>query len=205
MDNVYSIINKSFSATRYKVWKCVLKYISTIPENSILVEIGCGNGKNLRVRKDLYYIGCDLCKEFLENMKNVNKTELIYLDGLNLSFRDNSFSYIMSIAVIHHIKNIDDRFRFIKELIRIMDYDGLCLLTTWAFEQEFPKSTINKWTNIGNNSYLVPWKGGPLRFYYLYDEKEFRNLIYSFKEIEVLNLYFEKSNWIVKFRKIKIT
>lgn len=43
--NVYNSISEHFSHTRYKPWPSVKEYLMKIPENSLVGDIGCGNGK----------------------------------------------------------------------------------------------------------------------------------------------------------------
>ena len=47
MKNVYDHIASDFSASRYKMWPMVEKYVSQVQSNELLVDLGCGNGKNL--------------------------------------------------------------------------------------------------------------------------------------------------------------
>ena len=42
---VYDDIASHFSDTRHKPWPEVLKFVQSLPVGSILVDIGCGNGK----------------------------------------------------------------------------------------------------------------------------------------------------------------
>lgn len=43
--DVYNSISEHFSHTRYKPWPSVKDFLLQIPENSIVGDIGCGNGK----------------------------------------------------------------------------------------------------------------------------------------------------------------
>ena len=49
---VYDTIAEEFDNTRYRPWTCVEEFLNKVPENSVIGDIGCGNGKNmLRVVK----------------------------------------------------------------------------------------------------------------------------------------------------------
>ena len=50
--NVYDQIANEFSHTRYRPWSCVEKFMDDIPSNSIIGDIGCGNGKNMVYRNE---------------------------------------------------------------------------------------------------------------------------------------------------------
>ena len=54
----YEQIASHFSETRHHVWPPVKKFIDSFKVNSLVADIGCGNGKNM-YRKDCEFIGLD--------------------------------------------------------------------------------------------------------------------------------------------------
>ena len=56
---VYDAIAEHFSATRYKGWPKVDNFLNEIEKNSIVVDIGSGNGKYHNINKDVYIVGFD--------------------------------------------------------------------------------------------------------------------------------------------------
>lgn len=44
---VYDGIAEHFSATRYKRWPVVDRFLADLPRGSLGMDLGCGNGKNL--------------------------------------------------------------------------------------------------------------------------------------------------------------
>lgn len=48
VQETYDAIAPHFSLTRTKVWPFVEKYLNNLPHYSIVADIGCGNGKNVR-------------------------------------------------------------------------------------------------------------------------------------------------------------
>ena len=59
---VYNTISEHFSCTRQIVWPKVADFLESIESGSTIVDIGCGNGKNMGTRQDCSYIGIDTCK-----------------------------------------------------------------------------------------------------------------------------------------------
>lgn len=51
--NVYERIVDHFSDTRHKPWPNVLKFVESLDAGSILVDVGCGNGKYLGINKNI--------------------------------------------------------------------------------------------------------------------------------------------------------
>ena len=61
----YNKIANSFSETRYKAWPSTVRFIQSLPVNSKVLEVGCGNGKNMLVRDDVQIQGCDISNELI--------------------------------------------------------------------------------------------------------------------------------------------
>ncbi|KKY30600.1 putative s-adenosyl-l-methionine-dependent methyltransferase [Diaporthe ampelina] len=56
---VYEAIASHFSATRHKPWPFVSSFLASRPPGSVGLDIGCGNGKNMGVNRDVAMLGCD--------------------------------------------------------------------------------------------------------------------------------------------------
>lgn len=57
---VYDNIAVHFSSTRYKAWPIVDRFIKETQKYSLGIDIGCGNGKNMLIRNDIWINGFDL-------------------------------------------------------------------------------------------------------------------------------------------------
>ena len=66
--DIYNIIAEHFNHTRAYIWKGVGQYVNSLPKNSLLLEVGCGNGKNLKIRSDMVTIGIDISENMLKNL-----------------------------------------------------------------------------------------------------------------------------------------
>ena len=56
---VYEKIAPHFSHTRYKPWPKIAAHLNSLPDGSIVADIGCGNGKYLGVNPKIQMIGTD--------------------------------------------------------------------------------------------------------------------------------------------------
>ena len=197
----YNKIAKNFSDTRYSVWNSVTKFLNSIPKNSLVIEVGCGNGKNMLLRNDLKFFGCDVSSEFVKicNEKGLN---VIEANNLCLPYSDNSFDFCLSVAVIHHLSTDDNRLNAIKELVRITKSKGKIFIEVWAFEQEEDQKF-----NCKKQDLLVPFKdritGENIgnRYYHLFKKGELERIINNINNISIIDSFYEKSNWCVIVQK----
>ena len=197
--NVYDKIAYSFDKTRYKVWLSVSKFLDSInPKiNHTILEIGCGNGKNMIYNEKLNIIGCDISEPFI-NICQEKGLNVFKSDQRKIEKPDNSFDYILSIAVLHHLEKTDDRQIAIDEIVRLLKKGGKAIVQVWS---NFKYSEqINE-----NNDFLVNWKNDDnilySRYYHKFEKDEFSKLFIKDK-INILEFYEEKNNFICIIEKI---
>ena len=70
--NVYDYISENFNNTRAYVWKSIKNFILGLKENSLILDCGCGNGKNMEINKKCYFIGFDYSEKLVKICKNKN-------------------------------------------------------------------------------------------------------------------------------------
>ena len=119
VQDTYEIIADRFNITRAYLWKGVKEFLNKVPAYSTIVEIGCGNGKNLLYRKDCINIGFDFCNRFCEICKDKDIESLV-ANNLSIPLRNNSSDFVLSIAVIHHLYTEERRVLALNELVRIL-------------------------------------------------------------------------------------
>ena len=205
---VYNEIAEDFSRTRYSYWEYVHKFILSLTPNSKMLDLGCGNGKYLSVRKDLDLYASDNCENLIEIVKRKYPTIKTFIsDVTNTKFETNKFDSVISIAVIHHLATTERRIEMLKEIIRILKVGAQCLVTAWATEQTNTK-TLSKATKISDtNDWLISWedkKNNKIsqRFYHLFEKGEFEDLLSNFPNIKIIDSAYEKDNWNVIFIKL---
>lgn len=201
---VYENIAIHFSDTRFCVWNCVKEFLDNKNVLQQGLEIGCGNGKNILYRPELNIIGIDNCNAFI-NMCNSKNIKTLYSDCCQLPFIDNSFDYVYSIAVFHHLENEERRIKAFVEMIRVLKPNGEGLITVWSVENQ-ENETIKRDFKSGDN--LIKWhkKNDDIiyqRYYYIYDKEMINNYIYYMKDkIKIIKLFNEHGNWVIHFQKI---
>jgi tRNA(Ile)-lysidine synthetase-like protein len=198
---MYSAFAKEFDHSRFSVWKCVQTFLSSIknPSEKKLLDAGCGNGKNMVYANNLGFqtIGFDVCPELVSICQS--KSLNVYLSDIQTEINE-KYDVIICIAVIHHFESELERKKILKNLYNALNPDGKLLITTWSFELfDYDGKVFEK---HGDN--IVPWKGKGDRYYYIYNETNFKQLINSL-EIEdmkdCIKISWEKQNWICEISK----
>ena len=100
-----------FSQTRFCLWDVVKNFAINFKETSLVLDAGCGNGKNIYHLKHICDIkGIDKCENLVnicrERGYNVVKAEIN-----NLPFNENRFNFVICIAVLHHLEKEEKRTR----------------------------------------------------------------------------------------------
>lgn len=148
----YETHGNEFSKSRYTVWPQVKSFLDALPAGAKVLDIGCGNGKNMLGRADLCFTGvepsatlCAICTK-----RGLIVTQA---DAKALPFEDASYDAVIMIAVIHHIPP-HEQYKALFEIQRVLKPGGKALITNWAVEQ--PQDSRRKFT-AGLNQ--VMWKG----------------------------------------------
>ena len=171
--NVYEEIAPHFNNTRVYTWNWITKFITSLPINSNICDVGCGNGRNMAL-KDYNFIGVDNCKAFLEICKSKN-LEVVEANMTNLPFKNGQFDAVICIAAFHHLYMHTAKIECLLELKRIIKNNGKILLSIWSKTQ--PLKTRRVFTNHGHN--FVKWNNNGKhyeRYYYIFQSKEIKAL-----------------------------
>lgn len=133
---VYEEIADHFSNTRYKPWPKVAEFLRNANAGSVILDVGCGNGRNMNLSAGCFEIGCDTSKNLAKVCSS--RSEVLIADCMCLPFRNSFADIVICIAVIHHLSTKERRKNAIKELMRILHPNGKCLVYVWAMEQDRP-------------------------------------------------------------------
>lgn len=198
---IYNEIAPKFDTSRVRIWPCVKKFLDSFLPSSLILDVGCGNGKNMLYRTDLNFNGIDFSIKLVEICKN-KKLNVIEASMTNIPFNNNYFDGVIVVASYHHLSNDDERKQTLDEIYRVVKPGGRILMVVWAIEQpedskfHFTKSDeLVKW-------YSVESKITYNRYYHIYSKGELVKEINKLKpEFFIEYEYLEKGNWIISLRK----
>ena len=205
--NIYDIISKHFSTTRKIIWPKVQDFINTFNSNSSIIEIGCGNGKNMGTRNDCTYIGLDTCENLMNQAPIQDNCSYILANCIYLPFDSESFDYAMSIAVIHHLSTESRRLQALQEINRILKTGGEALIYVWAYEQPRFENDESQDVNVKwllQKKYSEKQENDEIfyRYYHVFKKNELENLISHINTLEIIESGNQYNNWYCVVKKL---
>lgn len=205
----YNAIAKDFSSTRRFVWKGMEPLYNYALSGEKILDLGCGNGRLLQIFKeiDIDYTGADSSEKLIEiARKNYPNAKFEVADALHLSFPNNYFDKIYSVAVLHHIPSKELRLKFLEGVKRILKPDGMLILTVWDLWQWRKTKKLFKFallkllgrSKLDFKDIFVPWQKNCQRYVHCFTEKELKALIkkagFKIKENGTLKMPDSKEN-----------
>ena len=104
----YNKIATSFSNTRTKPWDWIQKFLKSLPNESSVLDIGCGSGhgsSTLATKfKEVHAV--DISTEAIDYAKEHWQLPNIHFqtgDSLAMSFKENSFDVVVAFEVFEHL------------------------------------------------------------------------------------------------------
>jgi SAM-dependent methyltransferase len=190
--DVYEVIASQFDNKRYAQWDWIETFLDAFPSNSLVYDVGCGPGRNIRQGM----IGIDNCENFIKICKNKNK-DVILGDMTDLPLETNSGVGIICIAAFHHLNNPSDRLKALMEFKRILKPLSRIMISVWSINQSHAGKGNRKLTfHYGDN--MVPWNSNGViynRYYYIFEINEIKEL-FEKAELKLVDHFWNHGNEI---------
>jgi ubiquinone/menaquinone biosynthesis C-methylase UbiE len=214
----FDAIAPHFDITRYKPWPESKRFISTLEKGSMVLDLGCGNGRNsiylAKEEKDV--VGLDFSSALLKIVSNKvewkdvrEKVKLIEGDCSSLPFKNGSFDAVLYIATLHHLPTPKERLNSLLEIKRCLKPEGRVLVSAWAqeqekFREELAISKENRDEGAEYGDIFLPWKMKEgreyQRYYHLFSRNEFEDLIEE-SGLEIIRIFYSADNHYAELKK----
>lgn len=178
---VYDRIASHFSETREYPWPEVSEFLDaragSFGPGSVGLDVGCGNGRHTGLLAAVVTtaIGLDVSRALLyegrdRSLESGFGAEFIEGEATALPLDTSSVDLGVYVATIHHLRSRSERVASLDELARVLDPDGVALVSAWStahdrFDASEGFDTTVDWTLPGGET--LP------RFYHIYDPAEF--------------------------------
>lgn len=173
-----------------------------------VIDLGCGDGRNMIVNKNLTYYGVDFAgQQLLQAEKHIKEKKInavlikSNINKLPPIFKKHMFHAGLMIGSLHCLTSKKQRKQALKELYRILKPNAEALISVWNSED----NRFNKVKGKNNQDTYMSY-GTYFRYYYLFEKQELLELIKSTK-FKIIKLYspekdrFSKKNWIIRIKK----
>ena len=205
LQSFYNTEAKKYAETRKKFWheeKAILDTITPLFEEwkkIRVLEFWCGSGRfatllNQNFAGKFDYVGIDLSEELLSYASEDNPNLTFFqwdITKLVKNFEQESFDLIVWTSSFQHIPTNKERSFLMKNFYRLLDYDGMLLMTNRSLSDWFIKKhwkivmkakilswfKMNKWSA---RDLMVPWTDADWivyeRFYHFFSLDELKDL-----------------------------
>ena len=170
------------------VWKGPPLYENPFPPGLNILELGCGNGKNLPVllkdassvtAVDFSHNALQLCREQFTG----DNISFIEADVCDLPFEDESFDAVCAIHIQEHHSE-KNRIQAQNEIYRVLKSEGLLAVRVFSIDD----MRFGKGTEIEKNTFA---RGNGI-YYHYFTNTELETLFSGFKLVNVTEIKSEK-------------
>jgi len=214
----YEEIAEHYSKTRKKhllpLWAELVKIAKDVKSRDKILDIGCGNGRLLKVFKDkqINYLGID-SSEKLINLANsefrIPNSEFRTGDILELSkISEINFNYVFCIAALHHLPGKNLQITALKQMKNKIKQDGKIIITVWNLwsQKKFRKfilkfillKLIDK-NKMDVGDILFDWKNSQgervsQRYYHAFTKRQLKKITKK-AGLKIERVYKDKYNY----------
>jgi tRNA (uracil-5-)-methyltransferase TRM9 len=195
--NFYSLFGVEFSLTRGRIQPGVRKIMESLPMDTAILDVGCGNGEFANSLQEFgfsgRYVGIDFSAPLLTDARKGEKhgtKDFYQIDLTNERWNFHpaleTFAVITCFAVLHHIAGEQQRDFVIQNIKERLAPDGAIYISNWQFlNSEKLSRRVQPWvvhgfdpSEVDANDYLIDWKSGGsgLRYAHHFSEQELTDL-----------------------------
>ncbi|KAI1302351.1 Alkylated DNA repair protein alkB -like protein 8 [Halotydeus destructor] len=126
---------------------------------SLLIDIGCGDGKYLNLNAGIFALGVERCAHWftgatyqpgVKGHRKQFQSDTLQGDMLTLPARDEVFDGALCCGVLHHLSTTERRIYALREIARLLRTGGKVLISVWAFEGR---------EQLASQDVLIKWNG----------------------------------------------
>ena len=122
--------------------------LRNLNKNSILLDVGCGNGKFLNEIKNLIncqVYGVDISKTAVKTAKDNFGLDIFHGSITETSFANNSFDLITAWQYLEHVHSPSE---VLQKFYHLLKPDGICIISTPNFDSFNAKVFKDRWYGL---------------------------------------------------------
>lgn len=173
----YDRIATHFAESRSRVWEPVAEFLAG-RAGAVALDVGVGNGRHAELLADGFdrVVGLDISEAVLETAADRAcarhyDLELVQGEASVLPLATGSVAGVVSVATIHHLPTRALRVRCLDEVARVLEPDGIAIVSAWAVTHETFDASVAFDTTV---DWTLPDGETVPRYYHVYDLPTFR-------------------------------
>jgi ubiquinone/menaquinone biosynthesis C-methylase UbiE len=150
--SLFSLFRKILELNFIKEKKIIRDFFD-LRTNKQILDIGCGTGEFSGLFKNLDYCGIDISASYINYAAAKNKGNFQVMDATHLKFSNNSFDYVLIMAVLHHLTDTEVD-QVLSEAKRVLKPNGKILIMEDAKIKEMDNLIINFFQKFDKGRYI---------------------------------------------------
>ena len=196
LQQVWDTLSDSWTNVRAWPYPEVREFSRNI-SNGLVIDIACGNCRNLLPFKNIECVGMDFSKGMIREAKkyikkNGMKVNLVIGEATKLPFKQNISTTVIYTSSISHIRKKEDRIKSLEEIKRIGKKNFKMIISVWnRWQVRFIWKLIKSYFFGDYPNVYVDWNYHGVihkRFYHLYTQREMES------DLKKIELKVEKTN-----------
>jgi len=111
----------------FKRQKAIIKKSLGAAQGLKVLDIGCGTGEFFSCFDSAGYIGIDIFAAYIAYAQRKNQGNFQVMDATSIQFPDNSFDFILIMAILHHLDDNAAK-KVVREAVRLLRPAGKILI-----------------------------------------------------------------------------
>ena len=171
---IFSLLRKMIELNFVKEKK-LIKNTFNVRSGKKILDIGCGPGEFAKLFNNLDYYGVDISEIYVNYAAKKNKGSFQVMNSTDLKFPDNSFDYILIMAILHHLDDPAMN-KTLSEAKRVLKPGGTLLIMEDAKVVELENLVVKFFQKFDHGDFIrTPdeYKKAVLNFFNISQESTF--------------------------------
>ncbi len=173
---LFSLLRKIIEVN-FSEQKRIIKETFDFNNSKKILDIGCGTGEFADLFSKFDYYGIDISAPYIKYAAKKKSGSFKVMDATELEFSDNSFDYILIMAILHHLD--DDKInKVLSEAKRVLKPGGKILVMEDAKIAKFENFVIRFIQKFDKGDFIrtpEQYKNIVQKYFVISQEQSFRN------------------------------
>ncbi len=172
-EKIWDSIAGEWATCRVRSAEEIVKFLSG--KKGMVLDLGCGSGRNCLNSEELKFYGVDFSEELLKFAEGKGYVELKKGYVYDIPYDDEFFDFVVFARVLHCVDSANKRRKSLEEVYRVLKRGGEAIISVWGRGKDSRIKNKDK-------ECFIPWTVNGKkynRFTYIYDVDELMSVLES--------------------------